>query len=183
MKIDANERWLLSYYRHCELGGALFFGRLARIVRPGPLQLDMTRQFADEARHAELWGRCLDGLGIAPVRVADAYQDRYLDAAGCPANLMEVLAVTHVFERRAFRQYRDHARRPGVHPDVRRTIDALVDDERRHLAWVRRALRECEAEYGAREVRAAVARYAAADEEIHRETLEEAATRAAATGR
>lgn len=179
MRIDDHERWLLSYYRHCELGGALFFGRLARIVRPGPLQRDMTRQFADEARHADLWGRCLDGLGIAPVRVADAYQDRYLEAAGCPASLMEVLAVTHVFERRALRQYRDHARRAGVHPDVRRTIGALVEDEQRHLAWVHRALRDCEAEYGSDEVRAAVARYAAADEEIHRDALEEAAARAA----
>ena len=175
--IDGGELWLLSYYRHCELGGALFFGRLARVVRPGRLQHEITRQFADEARHADLWGRCLDGLGLAPVRVANAYQDRYLDAAGLPASLMEVLAVTHVFERRAFRQYVAHARRTGTHPAVRAAIGELLADERRHLAWVRRALRDAEEEHGRDEVRAAVARYDAADREIHAETLAELAAR------
>ena len=180
--IDANERWLLSYYRHSELGGALFFGRLARIVRPGRMQHEMTRQFADEARHADLWGQCLDGLGHEPARVAEAYQDRYLAVAGCPANLMEILAVTHVFERRAFAEYIDHARRQGVHPAVRATIESLLDDERRHLAWVRRALRDAEREYGADEVGAAIARYDAADLEIHSEAREEFSARLAARG-
>lgn len=167
-----DDRWLLSYYRHSELNGALFFGRLARTVR-GPLQADLTRHFADESRHAHWWTEVLGELGQRPARVDRAYQDQYLEAAGLPANLMEILAITHVFERRAAGQYARHARRADVQPAVRATLRRILDDEVLHLAWVRRALRELEPEFGAAEVRAALARCEAADREVYRSTLEE----------
>jgi hypothetical protein len=167
-----DERWLLSYYRHSELNGALFFGRLARTVR-GPLQGDLTRHFADESRHAHWWTETLDALGTRPARVAGAYQDQYLEAAGLPANLMEILAITHVFERRAAGQYARHARRADVQPEVRATLRRILQDEVRHLAWVRCALREMGPEFGAATVRATLARCEAADREVYRSTLEE----------
>src|SRR5262249_37702424 len=46
--VTENELWLLSYYRSSEINGALFFGRVARTIR-GPLQVDVTHHFADEA--------------------------------------------------------------------------------------------------------------------------------------
>lgn len=177
MRLD-DDRWMLSYYRHSELNGALFFGRLARTVR-GPLQADFTRHFADESRHAHWWSETLDALGARPARVGQAYQDQYLEAAGLPANLMEVLAITHVFERRAAGQYARHARRADVQPAVRATLRRILDDEVQHLAWVRRALRDLEPEFGAGAVRAALARCAAADREVYRSTLEEYEERSA----
>ena len=46
------ERWLLSFYRSSEISGALFFGRLANVIRDPRVQLDLTRHFADESQHA-----------------------------------------------------------------------------------------------------------------------------------
>src|SRR5262245_10960380 len=101
---------MLSFYRTSEIGGALFFGQLARRLRSGDIQQNMTRHFADEAQHAKLWTDCMGELGLTPLKLEDTYQDRYLAAAGLPANLMEILAITHVFEKRVFRHYLAHAR-------------------------------------------------------------------------
>ena len=57
------DRWLLSFYRASETQGALFFGRLARVLRDERVVADMTHHFADEARHAHLWTQCLADMG------------------------------------------------------------------------------------------------------------------------
>src|SRR3954468_19332221 len=104
-----NERWLLSFYRTSEINGALFFGRLARSMRSGPMQADMTKHFSDESMHSWLWTECMGKLGVNPIKLRDAYQDSYLEAGGMPMNMMEVLAVTLVFERRVVGQYVTHS--------------------------------------------------------------------------
>jgi len=171
-----NERWLLSYYRSSEINGALFFGRVARVVR-GPLAVDVTHHFADESTHASLWTHCLSDLGLEPIKVGRAYQDQYLAAIGVPANLMEVMAITQVFERRVIGQYRLHLRHPGTHPAVRATIDRIMVDERWHISYVSDALRAMEDRYGADTVAATLRRFAAADEEVYAKTLCEYADR------
>lgn len=172
-----DDRFLLSYYRSSEIAGSLFFGRLARVLRPGPIQHDMTRHFADEAQHAWYWDRCLDRLGARALKVSEAYQDGYLEAAGVPANLMEVLAVTLVFERRVTNQYARHRATPGLHPEIRATIDLILADERRHVRWVRDALGDLEGRYGAADVAAALRRCREADREVHARTLAELSER------
>ncbi len=104
MKIDENLQWILSFYRTSEISGALFFGELARSLRPSAIQQDMTRHFADEANHARYWTDCLEKLGVQPLKLPTAYQNQYLAAAGMPANLMEILAITLVFEKRVVGQ-------------------------------------------------------------------------------
>jgi hypothetical protein len=128
------------------------------------MQTDLTLHFADEARHASLWTSCLEELGTAPFGLARSYQDRYLAAAGLPANLMEVLAITHVFERRVARQYGRHRRMPLLEPAIAQTLDRILHDERWHLRWVRRALEDLEPEFGRAAIDAALARCRAADE-------------------
>ena len=177
--LNDDERWVLSYYRTSELGGALFFGRLARILRPGPIQVDMTKHFADESAHAFWWTECLERLDSAPIRVTDAYQDRYLEAIGLPVNLMEILAVTHVFERRAIGQYARHARSTDVQPEIRATLERILRDERWHLEWVSNALRGLEGEYGTEEVRSTLRRFEAADREVYETTIREHGERVA----
>jgi len=168
-----NERWLLSFYRHSEISGALFFGRLARSWKPGPIQRDMTYHFADESQHARHWTRALEDMGSGPVKIASAYQDLYLEAAGLPANVMEVLAITQVFEVRVIGQYLAHSKAPELHPVIGGTIQTIMKDEKWHIQWVGKALQGFEAEYGKDHVAATIKRYRAADEEVYRKTLEE----------
>jgi hypothetical protein len=168
-----NERWLLSYYRTSEINGALFFGRLARALGPSPMQVDMTRHFADESQHAAWWTQCLVDLGMQPLKMRDAYQDQYLEAGGMPVNMMEILAVTLVFERRVVGQYVAHAKAPDLAAPVRGTLERIMQDERWHIQWVGAALKEMEHAYGEASVAATMKRYADADREVYRRTIAE----------
>lgn len=170
--VSENERWLLSYYRSSEINGALFFGRVARTVR-GPLLVDVTHHFTDEANHANYWTECLDQLGLSPITQNRAYQDQYLEAVGMPANLMEVMAITQVFEKRVIGQYHRHQRFTGTHPLARQTIQKIMVDERWHVKYVKDALEGMATRYGAELVDQTLARYAAADEEVYAKTLVE----------
>jgi hypothetical protein len=170
--VTENELWLLSYYRASEINGALFFGRVARTIR-GPLQVDVTHHFADEASHASYWTRCIADLGHHAIKQNRSYQDQYLEAVGAPANLMEVMAITQVFEKRVIGQYHQHLRVPDTHPAVRQTIIRIMGDERWHVKYVREALAAMAGRYGGELIEETLARYTAADEEIYAKTLAE----------
>lgn len=173
MSLTENELWLLSYYRTSEINGSLFFGRLARALRPGPIQHDLSKHFADEAQHAWYWTSCIDRLGARPLKLSEAYQDQYLEAAGLPVNLMEVLAITLVFERRVINQYAKHLAVPGLHGEIAGTINRIMEDERWHVRWVRSALEGMKSRYGADQVDATLARFREADREVYAQTLAE----------
>jgi hypothetical protein len=177
MMLDKNLHWVLSYYRNSEIGGALFFGELAQRLRPSAIQRDMTRQFADEAAHARYWTDCLETLGCEPLKLDATYQDQYLAAAGLPANLMEVLAITQVFEKRVLAQYALHCRSEGTPPAVRDTLKRIMTDEHWHIEWIGSALQGMAKEYGGEEVRSALRRYTAADREVYRRVTGEHAER------
>ena len=173
MSLSDDELFLLSYYRSSEINGSLFFGRLARVLRPGPIQHDLSRHFADEAAHAWYWTECIDRLGARPIKLSDAYQDRYLEAAGVPVNLMEVLAITLVFERRVIKQYSRHLAAPGVAPEIGSTIERIMQDEKWHVQWVRDALGDMEERYGKDHVKQTLKRYRDADREVYAQTITE----------
>jgi demethoxyubiquinone hydroxylase (CLK1/Coq7/Cat5 family) len=167
------ERWLLSFYRASEISGALFFGRLAGVIRDPRVQFDLTRHFADESQHARWWSDCMDTLGVRPTKVAASYQDAYLEAGGAPANVMEVLAVTLAFEKRVAGSYASHLKVQDLAPPIRTTLTRIMEDEGWHIQWVSRTLRDMEGEYGADTVQAAIDRYAAADREVYQRALAE----------
>ncbi|HWB71804.1 MAG TPA: ferritin-like domain-containing protein [Egibacteraceae bacterium] len=173
MALSDDEVFLLSYYRTSEINGSLFFGRLARAAKPGPIQHDLSKHFADEAQHAWYWTDCLAQLGARPQKLSAAYQDQYLEAAGLPVNLMEVLAITLVFEQRVVNQYAKHLAVPGLQPEVRSTIDRIMHDERWHQQWVRDALRGFGQRYGKDHVDGLVRRYREADRTVYAKTLRE----------
>lgn len=173
MPLSDDELFVLSFYRSSEINGSLFFGRLARALKPSPIQHDLSRHFADEAQHAWYWTDCIDRLGERPLKLADAYQDRYLEAAGLPMNMMEVLAVTLVFERRVINQYAKHQAVPDLHPEIAATIGRIMEDERWHVQWVRDALAGLEERFGKDHVEATLRRYRAADQEVYAEALRE----------
>ena len=171
--LDENERWVLSFYRTSEISGALFFGRLAQTLRPGPIQRDLTKHFADESAHAWYWTECLQRLGSQPLRLDQSYQDQYLEAAGLPVNIMEILAVTQVFEKRVIGQYSRHSAVPDLQPEIQGTLRRIMDDEKWHIQWIRDALVALEPEYGRAAIEATLARYAQADREVYEKTLDE----------
>jgi hypothetical protein len=179
MYLSENDLWLLSYYRSSEINGALFFGRIARTLRGGRLQAEVTHHFADEANHARYWTDCITDLDRVPVRLRGAYQDRYLEAAGAPANLMEVMAITQVFEKRVIGQYHRHLKVPDLHPRIRATIEQIMVDERWHVKYVRDALQEMEGRYGAEHIAETLDRYTEADREVYAKTLAEYGERVA----
>ncbi len=177
MKIDDNLHWILSFYRTSEISGALFFGELARSLRPSAIQQDMTRHFADEANHARIWTDCMEELGVQPLKLPTAYQNQYLAAAGMPTNIMEILAITQVFEKRVVAQYSLHRQSPDVPDVVARTIETIMDDEKWHIQWIRDALHDMEDEYGADNIKDTLRRFTLADREVYQKTAEEHAER------
>ena len=175
--IDENTLWLLSFYRSSEISGALFFGRLARTLSASPIAHDLSRHFADESQHAWLWTDCIQQLDARPLPIEAAYQDRYLAAAGLPANLMEVLALTQVFEQRVIRQYAQHSRASSLAPAIRTTLTRIMQDEKWHIRWVRRALADLARRHGQDAVDAALRRFAEADAAVFNLTVNEHAER------
>jgi hypothetical protein len=177
--MNENDLWMLSYYRVSEIGGAMFFGRLARTLPPGLIQADMTQHFADEAQHAALWTKCIRDMDAEPMRIEGAYQDQYLAATGMPANLMEVFAITQVFEQRVLRQYSHHLTMPDAPEPVRQTLTTIMEDEKWHVAWIRRELIQMESRYGKEEIEDTVKRMQAADREVYHKMTTEHSERAA----
>ena len=170
MEITDRELTLLNFYRASELEGGLVLGRLVQHVRDPQLMMRLTVHSAEEIMHAQLWTETIFAIGGRPRPTPDTYQSRYAMALGAPASLLEVLALTQVFERGVYRHFVMHLRRPETHPIVKATLRRMLDDERGHLSWVRKWL---DAQTGAR--RAAVPklirRYRAVDARIRTQLM------------
>jgi hypothetical protein len=177
MSLSDNERWILSFYRNSEISGALFFGKLARSIRNPSIQKDLTKHFADEAQHAWIWSDTLQQVNLTPIRLTTVYQDRYLEAAGLPVNLMEVLAITQVFEKRVIGQYAKHRQVPGLNPYIARSFETIMKDEVWHIEWISEAIQGFVPEYGEDYVKKTLQRYHDADVEVYGSVLAEHAER------
>ncbi|MDQ6829528.1 MAG: ferritin-like domain-containing protein [Gemmatimonadota bacterium] len=169
MMTDQQEIALLNFYRASELHGGLILGQLARRVRDPQLMLELTRHAAEEMGHAQLWTETMLTLGMRPSPVKETYQTRYAAALGSPITMIEVLALTQVFERRVYRHFAEHLHRPNTYDAVKATLRRMLEEEKGHLAWVKRWL-DAEAATKPELVRDTMARYAAADACIY-ETL------------
>ncbi len=166
MFVDEIELALLNFYRASELHGGLILGQMVRRTRDPELIMQLTRHSAEEVNHALLWTETIVAVGGKPSPVRDTYQNRYVEVVGTPITLLEVLALTQVFERRVYRHFMLHLRKPGVHPIVARTLQRMLDEERGHLSWVKHWLDEQAREKG-REVTDVMSRYLAADQRVY----------------
>ena len=172
-QINENELWLLSFYRYSEIQGALFFARLAQTIPSGPIQCDITRHFADESQHSRYWTDCITQLGKTPLKLSSAYQDKYFKEAGVPKSLMEVLAITQVFEVRAIRQYGLHLKVSNLNPLIRETLNKIMEDEKWHLSWVDAALKDMEQEYTPEKIATTIQNYRQIDRRVFEQTMRE----------
>lgn len=171
LDIDENELWILSYYRESELTGALVMGRLARCTDDDDLRVKLTEHCAEEANHAWLWTETILEVGGRPLRVSETYQSRYYARVGQPTTVLEVLALTQVFEKRVLRHFRDHLRRPDIHPAVARTLQRMVREEAGHIGWVKDRLDRCAGELGAATVQETLRRFGEIDREVYADLL------------
>ena len=171
--LSENEKWVLSFYRQSEITGALFFGRLAQYLPYNELRNEITHHFADEAQHARYWTKCITDLGENPIRLNDSYQDKYFDAIGVPTNIMEILAITQIFEKRVIDQYNRHLRTENINPIVAETFKKIMADEAWHVKWVSDALKDMAPKFGQEMIDKTIARYKKADEEIYGNFLKE----------
>ena len=169
LQITENELWLLSYYRESELAGALLMGRLARETDDDDLRVRLTEHCAEEARHAWAWTETILKVGGTPRRVSETYQSRYHAAVGNPSNLLEVLALTQIFERRVVRHFKAHLSWPGTHPEVARTLQQLIDEEVGHIRWVKDRLDAHAAVRGELVVKEMLGRFKRIDEQVYNE--------------
>jgi len=167
LQISENELWLLSYYRESELAGGLLMGRLARETDDDDLRVRLTEHCAEEAGHAWAWTECILRVGGTPRKVSETYQSRYHAAVGNPTNLLEVLALTQVFERRVVRHFRAHLSLPGTHPEIKRTLQRLIDEEAGHIRWVKDRLDDYAAANGEAVVQEMMERFKRIDEEVY----------------
>ena len=179
MEITPRELALLNIYRASELHGGLVLGQMARRCRSPELVLDLTRHAAEEVMHAQLWTETIIAVGGKPWPQKDTYQTRYAADVGTPTTMLEVLALTQVFERRVYGHFVEHLRRPGTHPRVRATLARMIEEERGHLSWVRRWLDERAGAAPAR-VAALLRRYEQADARVYDALAVELGWRAAA---
>jgi demethoxyubiquinone hydroxylase (CLK1/Coq7/Cat5 family) len=165
LEISETELRLLNFYRVSELNGGLLLGQLLRGVRDPELIRQLTQHSADEVVHSQLWMETIFDVGGKPAPMSDSYQARYAAAMRPPSTIVEVLALTQVFERRVFRHFTEHLRRPGTHPRVQMTLRRMLDEERGHLSWVKHWL-EAAARRGV-SVKALMARYSALDAAVY----------------
>lgn len=179
MEITSQELAALNFYRASELHGGLVLGQLVRRVRDPELILELTRHSAEEVVHAQLWTETILEVGGKPFPCRDTYQTRYAEVVGRPCTLLQVLALTQVFERRVYRHFLLHLRRPGTHPRVRATLRRMLEEEKGHLSWVKRWLDE-QAEAAPDKVREVMRRYTEADESVYSSFLDEYTWRRAA---
>jgi rubrerythrin len=145
VQLNENELWLLSFYRHSEIQGALFFGKVAQTIPDGEIQCDITRHFADESQHARYWTNCITQLGYMPLKLNNGYQDKYFKAAGVP----------------------------HIHPVIEETLKKIMEDEKWHLSWVDQALKEMESQYGQEKIATTIKKYRHADQIVFEETMRE----------
>jgi acyl carrier protein len=165
--ISENDLWILSYYRESELAGSLVMGRLARETDDDDLRVHLTEHCAEEANHACLWTETIRKVGGTPKRVAETYQTRYYAEIGTPASLLEILALTQVFERRVIRHFRAHMKWPNTHPVVLETLQRMIDDEVGHISWVKDRLDRYAAEKGEAGVAETMRRFTEVDERVY----------------
>lgn len=161
-----SELALLNFLRASELHSGLMLGHMARRTTDPALMLSLTRHSAEEVTHARLWTEMIVAMGGKPDAV-DTYHTRSAEIAGQPRTLGEVLSLTHVFERRLYRELTLYLKTPSLPPRVGATIRRILEDEPGHLSWVKAWL-EGQSIGPESEARELLRKYALADGQIQK---------------
>lgn len=140
--------WLLQYYREAEVRSADLLQRLLREVDDPQLQIALTHQLADEARHIQLWSEMIHELGGRLTPMKGGYRRCLQRRLGNPTNVLELLALTQIVEERLQQRYQTHIAQIETNDQIRELLYALVADESWHLSGVRGWLAQLEQQEG-----------------------------------
>jgi rubrerythrin len=148
-------RWLLRYYREAEIRSADLLQRLLRQADDPELQIHLTRQLADEARHIQMWTELMSELGESLAPPKRGYRQYLQKYAGAPSNVCDSLALMCAVEERVQQRYRDHLPQAKQEPRIAEMLRTLVEDEEWHVQGVRAWLTKLEKQEGRTRVAAA----------------------------
>jgi tRNA isopentenyl-2-thiomethyl-A-37 hydroxylase MiaE len=151
--------WLLNYYREAEVRSADLLQRLLRYIDDPELQIYLTRQLADEARHIQLWTELINELGGRLPAARKGYRHYLQRSAGAPTSVLELLALTCIVEERVQQRYQVHALQAGADARIVAMLQTLVADEAWHLTGVRDWLAKIEKQEGKTRVAAMLDHY------------------------
>jgi hypothetical protein len=165
--VDASAR-LIRHYRYAEERMMRIMGGWIALTPELPAKLLLGRHVWDCAQHADRWGRRLPELR-SPAQRSEPPNDafvRFVDMVERPEarhetakRLAGVYAVLKPHLVAAYEQHRVRAN-PIYEPPTRRILEAVIADERRHVAAgavVLRHLGGADADTWTRELRAALA--------------------------
>lgn len=140
--MNRNLAWKLGWYRQSELDGALLLGRMVGQCDDPRLIQRLTRHCAEEAEHSRRWEEVIRELGLPHVAIRRSFQSFYLNHTAPPASLLEVLGFTQIFEQRVHKRFLAEAADPATPNPARRAYLKMITDEKDHLGWVARWLRQ-----------------------------------------
>jgi rubrerythrin len=155
--------WLLNYYREAEVRSADLLQRLLRHTDNPELQIAVTRQLADEARHMQIWTELLSELGEPLVSMKKGYRYYLHTYAGMPTNVLHLLTLVYVVEERVQQRYREHLVQVGEGAHLVEMLRTLAADEEWHVQGVRGWLAKLEKQQGRTRVAAALDYYRSAE--------------------
>lgn len=163
-QISNEELFILSFYRASELAGGLLLGKIAFHTDIDELRSPLTRHAAEEMEHGWLWTKAIRELGLTPLKVTHTYQTEYGREFGMPVQMIEILGLTEVLEKRVLSHFNLHLQKKNLHPVVKTTLQKMIDDEAGHLSWIKAKLDAHAADGHAQEVDELMKRLCAVDE-------------------
>jgi bacterioferritin (cytochrome b1) len=165
-QVSDQELRFLNFYRASELHGGLILAEVARRTRDARLGNDLLKHSAEEIEHARVWTETIAAVDGRVHLVRNTYQAAYAEVIGHPVSVLHVLALTQVFERRVYRHFMEHLRRPGTHPAVQAALRQMLEEEKGHLSWVKQWLDQQALTRGD-EVQEIMHRYAEVDRQVY----------------
>ena len=138
--VSNDELHILSYYRAGELNGAVLFGKLALVTDIDEIRIPLTRHCLEEAEHGWLWTKAIEDLGHIPIKITNTYQTEYGKEFGMPKNVLEILCLTQILEKRVLSHFIKHLSMPNLNPIIKEALQKMIEDEQGHLAWIKKEL-------------------------------------------
>ncbi len=172
MEISGNELRALNFYRVTALHGGRILADLAPRMRDARVLVNLTRHAADLLVHAHIWSETILAVGGQLRHIPETYQYRFQFFAGPPPTFLHFIIATQTIERRVYRHFLDHIRRPGTHRRVQATLYRMIEDERHHLVWLKDWLDERVAA-GGLSIESILDRYAEVDARVYADLLRE----------
>ena len=175
MSLSADELYIASFYRASELAGSMLLGKLALHTNHEHLRVPLTEQCLEEARHAWMLTETIHNLGAVPLKVTRTYQSELGKILGIPESTVDILCLTRVLEVVALETYQKHIAMPRVNPELRATLEAIIDDEVGHIDWIQAELDRYAGGADGEHVQHAIAKADAASQEVSRKFYEDPA--------